>query len=315
MLFAEKPVAVVFDWDKTLSPHYMQKPIFEEYGIDEKAFWKVSNTHAMANSHHLGLKCFVEHEYLNTLLEMARKRILKGLDNAKLSELGQRIQIFPGVEDLFRRLKATGAEIYIVTSGIRTMLKDIPFVKECVTEIYGADYADYHMDDLGEILPYTPTKDKPRAIQSLVRVVLPSDKVRIMNEISKGCLQGGFDACVGIKEEDRRIPFKHMIYVGDGVSDIYAFDTVHQGGGYTVGVYNPTDPQFEQIEMLRQDGWLDILGVADFGPTSTVGTWILKKVGQLQFEISKQKGLAATAELEEIRKHAPAFIHSWGKNK
>jgi len=106
-----------------------------------------------------------------------------------------------------------------------------------------------------------------------------------------------------------------MIYVGDGVSDIYAFDTVHQGGGYTVGVYNPNDPQFEQIEMLRQDGWLDILGVADFGPTSTVGTWILKKIEQLQFEIRKQQGAAAEEGLVEIRKHAPTFIHSWGKNK
>jgi len=314
MLFAERPVAVVFDWDKTLSPHYMQKPIFEEYGVDERSFWAMANKHAQANSAILGLKCFVEHEYLNAILELARNRTFKGLDNAKLSELGQKIQTYPGVEDLFRRLKAHDVEIYIVTSGIRTMLKDIPFVKDCVTEIYGADFADYRMDKDGNPLPYIPTKDKPKAIQSLVRVVIPSDKIRIMHEISKGCQQGNFDPCIGIRAEERRIPFKHMIYVGDGVSDIYAFDVVRNGGGYTVGVYNPPDPQFDQIEMIREDGWLDILGVADFRPESTVGTWIMKKVEQIQFEIRKEQEAAAQVDLVEIRKHAPAFIHSWGKS-
>jgi len=307
MLFAEKPVCVVFDWDKTLSPNYMQKPIFEEYGLDEKSFWKMSNSHAMANSHYLGLKCFVEHEYLNTLLDLARSGVLKDLNNEKLSELGQKIELYPGVKDLFYRLKTTGAEIYIVSSGIRSMLKDIPVVKECVTEIYAADFADYSLNEKGEII------QKAETIQSLARIVLPSDKIRILNEISKGCKQGNFDACIGLRDNERRIPFKHMIYVGDGVSDIYAFDTVHKGGGLTVGVYNPNDPQFEQIEMLRKDGWLDILGVADFTFNSTVGTWILKKVEQWLFEIRKEQETVKETKLSEIRKHAPTFIHHWGK--
>jgi hypothetical protein len=193
------------------------------------------------------------------------------------------------------------------------MLKDIPFVKDTVTEIYGSDFADYRMDDKGNILPFAETKDKPKAIQSVARVVIPSDKIRIMHEISKGCKQGNFDACVGIKLNDRRIPFPHMIYVGDGVSDIYAFDTVKSGGGYTVGVYNPNDPQFEQIEMIREDGWLDILGVADYTPGATISTWILRKVEQMQYQIRKAEAAAQEAELEEVRRRAPRFIHSWTK--
>lgn len=299
---------MVFDWDKTLSSHYMQKPIFQEYGVDEKQFWVTSNSQAYANSSYLGLQCFIEHAYLNSILDLVRNGTLPGLNNKKLSELGKKIVVYPGVEDLFHRLKTHGVEIYIVTSGIRSMLKEIPFVKDCVTEIFGADYTDYVFDKEGNIIPCD-------TIQSLVRTVIPSDKVRILNEISKGSVQGKFDACVWIPENERRIPFKHIIYVGDGVSDIYAFETVRSGGGYAVGVYSPTDPQFEQIETIREDGFLDILGLADFGVNSTVGTWIIKKVEQLQFSLRKEEQTVKEDEFTQVRKHSPKIIHSWGKTK
>ena len=32
-------IACVWDFDKTLIPSYMQRPIFEEYGVDENSFW------------------------------------------------------------------------------------------------------------------------------------------------------------------------------------------------------------------------------------------------------------------------------------
>lgn len=314
MLFTEQPVAVVFDWDKTLSPHYMQRPIFEEYGVDEKEFWKSNRARATANTAISGLQCFVEHGYLNMILDKARDRTFKGLDNAKLSELGQKIELYPGVEDLFRRLKATGAEIYIASAGIRTMIKDIPFVIDTVTEVYGSEFADYKLDDSGVRIPYVPTKDKPNAIQSVIRVVLPTDKIRILQEISKGCLQGNFDGSVGIRQEERRIPFKRMIYVGDGVSDIFAFDTVRNGGGYAVGVYNPDEPAFEQMEMIRRDGWLDMVGITDFTKDSTVGNWILQKVQHLQAEVRVEQAAARDRKLNDVRAHVPVFVNAWGKN-
>lgn len=32
-------IAYVFDFDKTLSPVYMQKVIFDHFQVDEKEFW------------------------------------------------------------------------------------------------------------------------------------------------------------------------------------------------------------------------------------------------------------------------------------
>lgn len=37
-------IAVIWDFDKTLIDGYMQTPIFKEYKVDEKTFWKEVNS-------------------------------------------------------------------------------------------------------------------------------------------------------------------------------------------------------------------------------------------------------------------------------
>ena len=37
-------IAVVWDFDKTLVDGYMQDPIFEEYNVESKEFWKEVNS-------------------------------------------------------------------------------------------------------------------------------------------------------------------------------------------------------------------------------------------------------------------------------
>jgi hypothetical protein len=39
-LFLQNIIACIWDFDKTLSPGYMQAPIFEMYRVDPKKFWK-----------------------------------------------------------------------------------------------------------------------------------------------------------------------------------------------------------------------------------------------------------------------------------
>ena len=41
--FEQNVIAVIWDFDKTLIPGNMQKPIFEHYNIRERDFWAENN--------------------------------------------------------------------------------------------------------------------------------------------------------------------------------------------------------------------------------------------------------------------------------
>lgn len=38
-LYLQTVIAFIWDFDKTLTPGYMQKPLFDSFGVDEKTFW------------------------------------------------------------------------------------------------------------------------------------------------------------------------------------------------------------------------------------------------------------------------------------
>ena len=42
-LFSQTVIAMIWDFDKTLLPGYMQEPLFKHYGVDEKSFWAEVN--------------------------------------------------------------------------------------------------------------------------------------------------------------------------------------------------------------------------------------------------------------------------------
>ena len=42
-IFTQTNIAVIWDFDKTLIPGYMQDPLFKRYNVDGRTFWREVN--------------------------------------------------------------------------------------------------------------------------------------------------------------------------------------------------------------------------------------------------------------------------------
>ena len=127
-------VSVIWDFDKTLIPGYMQAPLFRRYGIDERRFWnEVSALPAIYAER--GTRVPHDTIYLNHLLTYVQHGPLKGLRNADLRELGKDLTFYPGLPSFFDALKAIPKSLleyrkhdihlehYIVSTGLTEIVR------------------------------------------------------------------------------------------------------------------------------------------------------------------------------------------------
>ena len=96
-LYTQSTVALIWDFDKTLTHGYMQDPLFAEYGVDGKKFWAEVNA---LEDYYSDPKCIggparvgKDTIYLNHILTYVREGIFKDLTNDKLRELGARLEL------------------------------------------------------------------------------------------------------------------------------------------------------------------------------------------------------------------------------
>jgi 2-hydroxy-3-keto-5-methylthiopentenyl-1-phosphate phosphatase len=300
-MFRTKKVAAIFDFDKTLSLEYMQAVVFRRYDIDEDKFWEECQEWSDENVRILGSN-HPELSYMNMFLRYVEDGRMPGLNNKKMKELGDSIRLYPGVEYLLNTLFCMGAEIYIVSSGIRALLGGLqdrirfttknPNFK--IEKIYGGDF-----------------RERDGLIHDIASVVSPSDKLRAIYEISKGCDFYGFDFTVSLpKENGRSVPLERMCYIGDGQSDVPCFNLIKDSGGFTLGVFDPKDPrQFEQIEQIRQGGRLSTIAIADYSPGSTAEAVLVGKIKEFLYKVSENYEFRQT--LSELKGNKPVPIHPW----
>ena len=100
----QNTIAVIWDFDKTLIPGYMQVPIFNAYNVDEKQFWDETNS-LVDIYRDQGIKVNQDTVYLNHMLTCVKQGIFKGLNNKKLREFGKELKFYPGVPEIFKELK------------------------------------------------------------------------------------------------------------------------------------------------------------------------------------------------------------------
>jgi len=241
-------VAICYDFDKTLSPQDMQNfALIPKLKCDVASFWQESN--AYAEKH--GMDKILAYMWL--IIEKAGNDIR--ITESDFKKLGKSIELFSGVETWFERINAIAEEMeinvehYIISAGLKEIIQGTPIAK-FFTEIYASAFA------------YGSYKQPiwPR------QVVNYTSKTQYLFRISKDCLDlSDEDSVNEFKSDDeRRIPFRNFIYIGDSETDIPAMKIVKKGGGTSIGVYNPSTGNLERVKKLLQQERIDFLMPADY---------------------------------------------------
>jgi hypothetical protein len=282
-VFPHNVIAVIWDFDKTLIPGYMQAPLLQHYGIDEARFWgEVNALPAYYEAH--GYPLFPKDiGYLSHVLTYVREGLFPDLSNRKLRELGAELEFYPGLPNFFAELKVRIAESptfskheiklehYIVSTGLRQMALGSAIATH-VDDIWACEL-------LGVVAPpdvlaesIATADSEAAAVAPLTQVAYAIDnttKTRAVFEINKGVNKHPeINVNAKMSPEARRVPIENMIYVADGPSDVPVFSVVKQQGGRTFAVYSPeaSEREFRQVRGLQDQDRVMGFGPADYQP-------------------------------------------------
>lgn len=315
-LFLQNIIACIWDFDKTLSPGYMQAPIFEMYRVDPKKFWK--EVEELPNYYKKdGLDLIsTDTLYLNHILTYARQGAFKGLNNARLRKLGGKIELYEGLPEFFDKIKrfvATNPEYvqheiqvehYIVSTGLRQMVlgsKIAPYVDG----VWGCEFIEDAPPPGYLAAGKKAVSEDPKIISQIAYALDNTTKTRAVFEINKGSNKIP-DIAVNamIPDEDRRVPFQNMIYIADGPSDIPVFSLINQFGGRTFAVYQPgSSEEFSQVNNLQKQKRVQSFGEANYTKDSQTSMWIKNAITEICSQIVKNRERALGDKIGKPPKH------------
>ncbi len=221
--FDRKIIALVYDFDGTLSPRPMQEYAFlPEIGADAAAFWAETNARARRE------RADPLITYMHLMYRKAKEKGIR-IDRADLVAQGARVAFYPGVEDWFDAVAAyvkshtqsQGVQIrhYLVSSGLTEIVEGTSIYKR-FHNVFASEYWFEAYD-----LPY------PK------RVITDTGKTQYLFRINKGVEDLGESINQHMPETARPIPFSNMIYFGDGDTDVPSMAVMRKNGGYAVAVY------------------------------------------------------------------------------
>ena len=293
-LYPQTIIAIIWDFDGTLIPGYMQKPLFDEYGIDSKIFWsEVNNLPALYADQ--GVSISKDTAYLNHILTYTQHGTFKDLTNNKLRDFGARLDYYPGIPDFLNNVKQFvkehpeyskhGIEVehYIVSTGLRQIIEGSA-VRPFVDGVWACEYIE-------NVVPPGPQPKldlkEVSTISQIGSMLDNTTKTRAIFEISKGTNHDPrIDVNASIPLDQRRVPFPHMIYIADGPSDIPCFSLIKHFLGKTYAVYDRTiKKSFSQAVSLNEQGRVQSYGEADYTEGSQTYMWIIHTVETIANQI------------------------------
>ena len=255
-------VALIYDFDKTLCTKDMQEySLIPSLGYENASkFWE--EVTVLTQENHMD----AIGAYLYTLHKKF-KELGTPLHKSMFSDLGKDIVLYPGVETWFERVNKIGeengleVEHYIISSGMDEIIRGTSIAKY-FKKIYACRY--YYEDDYAvwpaQIVNYTT---KTQYIFRINKQVLDENEDKDLNKY--------------VEFKDRPIPFEHMIYIADGITDIPCMRLVKEYDGNAIAVYNEESEKARLVaESLIKDGRANYMAKANYEENSDMEDLIRK---------------------------------------
>lgn len=274
-------IAVVFDFDDTLAPDSTSGYLSQAGIADLSSFWKKDVASLTENDWD------PVPAYLYKMIEASQTERVPKITKESLIEWGRRLPLHEGVPELFARLKKVAKdanpranlEFYLISSGIGDILRSTPIANE-FTDIWASEFA--YGEDGGISFPK--------------KIVSFTDKTRYLFHIQKGLIgpqaRGKpFDVNKKLKPEQIRIPINHMIFVGDGYTDIPCFSLVKKDGGVSIAVFDKTHVEkWGSAYQFVHDGRVSNLLSANYSEQSDLSIFLGMAVKKLATDIAVSSG-------------------------
>ncbi len=243
-------VALIYDFDGTLSPGNMQEFGFiQAVGQTPDEFWAKSDNIARGQDASNILA------YMKLMFDEAAKKGIK-LTREDFRRYGADIKLYEGVREWFRNVNEYGeskgvkVEHYINSSGLTEIIEGSPIAKE-FKHIFAGSYI---YDEKGEAEWPGIAVDFTAKTQYLFKIqkgIFSSRDAKMVNE--------------SMAEEAKRIPFSNMIYFGDGETDVPSMKIVGMFGGNPIAVFDPSKPGKRDIaRRLQRQGRVNYITPASY---------------------------------------------------
>jgi hypothetical protein len=247
--FSKKTIALVYDFDGTLSPRPMQEYTFlPKIGEDPKAFWHEANSTARKH----GADPLIT--YMHLMYKKAKSRGIR-IDREDLVALGRAVELFLGVDEWFGeiaeyiriRAESQGVALrhYLISSGLVEIIEGTRIFPH-FHNVFASEYWFEAYD-----VPY------PK------RVITDTGKTQYLFRINKGIENLGDSINEHMPEAARPIPFANMIYFGDGDTDVPSMAVMRKNGGHAIAVHPPGKARAKCVDLFKA-GRCDFFAPADY---------------------------------------------------
>lgn len=246
-------VAVAFDFDETLAPSTTDA-LLEHLGEDPERF-TAEHVQPLTDD---GWETRLAQAH--ALRALSQRHPDGPITSETFAAVADGLELYPGVVDLFDRLRAAvdeteadvEVEFFLITAGFVDVPSHTAIADE-FTRIIGGHWA---LDDDGGILIPKSTIGHYDKVRHLLAIAKGLDSVEADRDT---------DPDVTIPDHDWHVPFAQMVFVGDGDSDLPAFDLMESRGGVGVAVRQAgSDADWESREDMRDGREVAALATSDY---------------------------------------------------